>query len=244
MRKLDVIEVLSFQGKRSACLSAAKKIVRDNKLVDDKGLPLLFNISKFRTTLVSEYIEAGVSIREIQLLLGHRNIKTTIEYLDRMDFDSFAKKIVNEALIKIHEKSLRFKAPQTDQSHKKKPEEGLIHISTDLATCTNILNPPDFIKTLPTYVVGKPCALYNKCLSCDNCLITRDHLPKLFAQQREFLILFQNTHVMNTPYHTVIEENLALLEEVLGQNSEFDKGTLFEAELLSQQIELSNGASL
>lgn len=241
MRKLDVIEVNSFRCNRSAGLRSAKKIVRDNKLLDDEGQPLLFNISKFRTTLVSEYVENGTSIREIQLLLGHRNIKTTIEYLDRMDFDSFAKKKVNEALIKIHEKSLNFKV---SKANKGQSESNTIHISTDLATCTNIFNPPNFIKSLPTYVPGKPCSLYNKCLSCDNCLITKDHLPKLFAQQREFSILLHNTHVMNTPYHNVIEENLALLEEVLGQNSEFDKEALTEAELLSQQIELSNGASL
>jgi len=240
-RKLDVIEIKSFRGNRAACLRSAKKIVRDNKLVDDKGRPLLFNISKFRTTLVSEYVETGTSIREIQLLLGHRNIKTTIEYLDRMDFDSFAKKKVNEALIKIHEKSLSIKASQVNRIQN---DSDAIYISTDLATCTNIFNPPDFIKKLPSYVTGKPCSLYNKCLSCDNCLITKDHLPKLFAQQREFSILIHNTHVMNTPYHDVIEENLALLEEVLGHNSEFDKKVLSEAELLSQQIELSNGASL
>ncbi|WP_212577888.1 site-specific integrase, partial [Vibrio parahaemolyticus] len=72
--------------------------MKNHNLRDDNGDFLEVNISKFRATFVSEHIEAGVSIREMQLLLGHRSITTTIDYLDRMDFDRFARKKVNEAL--------------------------------------------------------------------------------------------------------------------------------------------------
>ena len=64
----------------------------------------------------------------------------------------------------------------------------------------------------------------------------------LFSQQREFLSLLSHSKILNTPYHSVIEENTTLLEEILGDNSDFDIHIREEAELLSRNIDLSNGA--
>lgn len=233
------ILIRSFRDDRGFDSHSSARFVRFHNLRDDNGDLLDINISKFRATFVSEHIEAGVSIREMQLLLGHRSITTTIDYLDRMDFDRFARKKVNEALKTIHSKCITSIKKVNKNKSKELP---ITRISTGLVSCVNVMDPPQFIRNLPNYIEGKPCSLFNKCLVCDNCLITKDHLPMLFAQQREFLSLLNNSKILNTPYHSVIEENTALLEEILGENSEFDIRILEEAELLSRNIDLSNGA--
>ncbi|EOX4906360.1 MULTISPECIES: site-specific integrase [Vibrio] len=238
-----IISIRSFRDERSFDNASAVRFVKNHNLRDDNGDFLEVNISKFRATFVSEHIEAGVSIREMQLLLGHRSITTTIDYLDRMDFDRFARKKVNEALKKIHSKCITSPKKANKHTDKNKPEEiPITTVSTGLVACVNVMDPPEFIRNLPNYVEGQPCSLFNKCLVCDNCLITRDHLPMLFAQQREFLNLLNNSKILNTPYHSVIKQNTALLNEVLGENSDFDIDIRKEAELLSLHIELSNGA--
>lgn len=237
------ILIRSFRDNRGFDQNSSTRFVEFHNLRDDNGDLLEINISKFRATFVSEHIEAGVSIREMQLLLGHRSITTTIDYLDRMDFDRFARKKVNEALKKIHSKCITSTKNINKNADKNKSEElPVTTIRTGLVSCVNVLNPPEFIRNLPNYVEGKPCSLFNKCLVCDNCLITKDHLPMLFAQQREFLSLLNNSKILNTPYHGVIEESTALLEEILGENSNFDIHIREEAELLSRNIDLSNGA--
>ncbi|HFQ4918184.1 TPA: site-specific integrase [Vibrio vulnificus] len=237
------IAIRSFRDNRGFDENSSARFVRKHNLRDENGDLLDVNISKFRATFVSEHIEAGVSVREMQLLLGHRSITTTIEYLDRMDFDRFARKKVNEALQKIHSKCITASKKVNKYADKSKSKEiPVTTISTGLVSCVNIMDPPEFIRNLPNYVEGKPCSLFNKCLFCDNCLITKDHLPMLFAQQREFLSLLSHSKILNTPYHSVIEENTALLEEILGDNSDFDIHIREEAELLSRNIDLSNGA--
>lgn len=242
-RKQNTILVRSFRDCRSYDERAAMRFVQQHGLTDRNGDALNINISKFRATFVSEHIEAGVSIREMQLLLGHRYIATTIDYLDRMDFDRFARNKVDEALKRIHAKCLTSSQQSScSDSELSKRQLPSTAINSGLVACANIMDPPEFIKMLPNYVAGKPCSLFNKCLMCDNCLITKEHLPQLFAQQREFLNLMHNPGIMNTPYYRVIRENTILLGEILGEESEFSKEELDEAELLSRGIDLSNGA--
>ncbi|MEF1280570.1 site-specific integrase [Vibrio fortis] len=237
------IIVRSFRDARSYEDNVAKRFVKNHDLRDDEGNFLDVNISKFRATFVSEHIEAGVSIREMQLLLGHRSITTTIEYLDRMDFDRIARKMVNTALRKIHVKCITSSVNKINKLDRKQFEKSPTSpVKTGLVSCVNIMDPPEFIRKLPNYIEGKPCSLFNKCLFCDNCLITKDHLPMLFAQQREFLSLLNNQKIVNTPYYSIIEDNITLLEEILGENSDFDISIREEAEILSRNIDLSNGA--
>ncbi|MBF4323047.1 hypothetical protein EAY22_22895, partial [Vibrio anguillarum] len=67
------------------------ELVDKYHLEDDDGNPMVLTTTRFRPTLVSELVDAGVSIRKIQYLLGHASIYTTMSYLEKLDFDRVIK---------------------------------------------------------------------------------------------------------------------------------------------------------
>ncbi|MGR5151213.1 tyrosine-type recombinase/integrase [Photobacterium swingsii] len=205
------------------------------ELKDDDGKPSKLNIARFRPSFVSDMVEAGVSIREIQLMLGHGSIETTMKYLDRLDFNRIAREKVSEALNNIHKKVFSEKKKENSES---KNTQGGIIFQTPLGGCANIFNPPDFIKNLKSYVKGQACSQYNKCLSCENVMLTEQNLPELFAMKRDYTILIQRNRIADTPYGIVVMENLGLLEEILSpETSDFDEEDLERGERLSMHIE-------
>lgn len=200
------------------------------------GVSKGFNLARFRPTFVSELIEMGVSIRELQLILGHTSIITTMGYLDRLDFNKKAREKLQKTLENIHQNT--FILEETDDASVNIKETPIF--KTPLASCRNVFDPPDFVKKLKSYIPGTPCATYNKCLSCDNVIIVKEHLPALFAMQREYLDVSVYNRVSDTPYGTVIQENLILLNEILNPEfSKFDKETLEEAKTRSYYIDTS-----
>lgn len=209
---------------------------KSHGLLTDEGEPLQLTASRLRPSFVSELIEKGVSLREIQVLLGHKSMRTTVVYLDRLDLNRMARKVLDEALRDIHKRTMHSEpvaAPLESSS-------AAIIFKTPLGGCRNILNPPDFIKKLKSYIPGRPCSLYNKCLGCDNRLITKANLPDLFAMRRDYLHAIESSRILDTPYGAVIMENLALLDEILDPKfSDFTSEELAEAEQFSEYIESS-----
>jgi len=215
-----------------------RELLQERYLVDltDKETGEVISLvgTRFRASLVSELVEAGVSIREIQLMLGHVSISTTLQYLDRMDFNRQARHKIQEKLQQIYSNSWVPKEREKLPEQEKYQAE--IIFKTPLGGCANIFDPPDFIKKSPGYK-GGACSNFNKCLSCENVIITVSHLPDLFALLRDYHIVWNNGKVASTPYGAVVLENIEILESLLGDESEFEKSELRKAERLSRYID-------
>lgn len=190
--------------------------------------------TRFRSSLVSEMVEAGISIREIQLMLGHASITTTLQYLDRMDFNRQARQKIEEKLRQIYKNA--WVPKEKGELLEQEKYHGEVVFKTPLGGCANIFNPPDFIKKSPSYS-GGACSNFNKCLSCPNVIVTVSHLPDLFALLRDYHAAWSHGKVSSTPYGGAIIENIQILESVLGDGSEFAKSELEEAERLSRYID-------
>tara|TARA_R110002126_G_scaffold88837_1_gene212684 strand:- start:29083 stop:31437 length:2355 start_codon:yes stop_codon:yes gene_type:complete len=215
------------------------KFVERHELVDENGRKTQLTISRFRPSFVSELVDKGVSIREIQLMLGHSSILTTMGYLDRLDFNKVARGKVKKALQDIHAKVISSEKVVSGSKDYIKNKQNII-FTTPLAGCSNIFQPPDFIKKSSLYVEGQACSQYNKCLSCENVMLTASHLPELFAMRRDYLLMMQTGRIMDTPYGVVIQENLLLLEEILSpKKSDFSHDELEQGERLSKFVETS-----
>ncbi|MGP5332428.1 tyrosine-type recombinase/integrase, partial [Pseudomonas helleri] len=238
------MEIKSFAtGKQSALWVAFAAYAKRKALLDSAGQPLSLSPSRLRPSFISELVERDVPIREIQLIMGHKHIETTLAYLDRMDFNHIARSKLDVALRELHESA----AEAFDQGPNKDDEANLIDVvnldgpqvvfKTPLASCRNIFNPPELIKKLSTYVPGSPCALYNMCLGCENVLLTASNLPELFAMERDYLKLMEVSRIMDTPYGRVVRENLALLDGILHSNSDFTSEELAEGRRLSEFVD-------
>ncbi|WP_168381484.1 site-specific integrase [Acinetobacter indicus] len=235
-----VSPLLGINGKNTNILGENfARFVDKYGLKNDQGEPLTLTLSRFRPTFVSEMIDNGVSLREIQLMLGHSSIQTTIGYLDSLDFNSISRMKLNDKLKEIHRSTLDEKTKTLPEKVElEDTQKTIVTFHTPLAECKNIFDPPEFVKKLPSYIPGTPCSQYNKCLGCDNVIITAQNLPEIFAMRRDYTLLTQHTRVMDTPYGHVIQENLELIKSITEPElSSFSIQELENGQRLSEYIE-------
>ncbi|PYY80184.1 site-specific integrase [Pseudomonas sp. TKO26] len=237
-RKYGVVDSFENSG-GNQLIRSLEKFSQDHGLLDEDGNPLKLSPSRFRPSFVSELIERGVSPREIQVLLGHKSLTTTMAYLDQMDFNPMARRMLNKVLHEMQQGTL-------DETPKLIPTETIesipeaVPLRSGLANCMNVFDPPAFIKALASYDPSKPCTLFNKCLSCSNSIITVSHLPELFAMRRDYQRMIEVNRVLDTPYGAVILDNLDVLNNILEpETSEFSVEELTRAERLSENLQVS-----
>lgn len=216
---------------------------RAKALVGEDGAPLTITPSRLRPSFISELVEKGVSLREVQYILGHKFITTTIDYLDQLDYNRIAREKLNVEINALHKRTFDHDDGATPRgksapavSTQEKDESNII-FRTPLADCRNIFNPPEHIRKSANYIPGRPCSLYNKCLSCDNSMITALNLPHIFALGRDYRKAMQISRIMDTPYGKVIIENLGIIEDIIGPNSDFSEDELAQADAESDFIE-------
>ncbi|EJM03515.1 site-specific recombinase XerD [Pseudomonas sp. GM102] len=237
-RKYGVVNSFENSG-RNQLNKTLDKFSQDHGLLDEDGNPLKLSPSRFRPSFVSELIERGVSPREIQVLLGHKSLSTTMAYLDQMDFNPMARRMLNKVLHEMQQDTLD-EAPKLIPTKTIESTPERIPLRSGLVTCMNVFDPPDFIKALASYDPSKPCTLFNKCLSCSNSIITVSHLPELFAMRRDYQRMIEVNRVIDTPYGAVILDNLDVLSNILDpETSDFSEEELTKAERLSENLQVS-----
>jgi len=237
-RKYGVVDSFENSG-ANQLKKTLDKFSQDHGLLDEDGNPLTLSPSRFRPSFVSELIERGVSPREIQVLLGHKNLSTTMAYLDQMDFNPMARRMLNKVLHEMQQDTLE-EAPKLIPITTIESAPEAMPLRSGLATCMNVFDPPAFIKALASYDPSKPCTLFNMCLSCSNSIITVSHLPELFAMRRDYQRMIEVNRVLDTPYGAVILDNLDVLNNILDpETSDFSVEELTKAERLSENLQVS-----
>ena len=231
-------KIKSFENSKVINL-VMNQFARDHQLKNEDGEDLNISASRLRPSMVAELVEQGVSLREIQIILGHKALSTTIQYLDRLEFSKTARDVLESALAKIHKEAVAKEAPEKKAPDAMSPSatDSPIAISNGLVKCRNVYDPPEVIKKLPSYKKGSACSLLNKCLSCRNSIVSASNLPELFAMRREYRSMIATSTVGQTPYGAIIKENLEVLDSILTPSEQgFSAEQLDDAERLSEHI--------
>jgi hypothetical protein len=215
------------------------QMARDHDLKTEDGKDLNISASRLRPSLVAELVEQGVSIREIQVILGHNSLRTTINYLDKLEFNKTAREVNTKALTKIHKGTIIPNSKPFIEREQNTPRTSSspVIVRTGLVSCKDFYDPPEEIKKLPSYKKGSKCSLLNKCLSCSNSIITVSNLPDLFAMQWDYISIMSTSNVAETPYGAVVRENLEVLNSILTPSDHgFTAEQLEEARRLAEHI--------
>lgn len=201
------------------------KKVEHYGLVGEDGDPLQFNLVKFRSTKLTELALQGRDLLEIQIVAGHRSVRTTIGYLARNKIEVEARKIVRDALLTIHENRQEYANSRDSfsQSGKKSPEKIMHLYKGMLSDCKNPFAPPKRVLALRNYSPDQGCSRFNMCLFCHNVVVFRHNLPTLVAYLAQIEAARQS-NLQHLPNFGFYEDTMMVIKELLSpERGEFSR---------------------
>jgi len=166
-------EVLCFDDKKFFTLTS--HLVKKHKLENEKGDKIRLHLGRFRPTYLNKLFNEGRDISEIQIKASHSSIKQTVNYMHRNNIEPKLIDDDTKLLKNIYKSNVEHKLKNHDPNSKNEVYEGVY------CNCKNIYDPPNEVKKLNVYKEGQPCTWFNMCFFCKNLIITKLHLPKIFA---------------------------------------------------------------
>lgn len=154
---------------------AVKTFARRHALLDDRGNPLVLNVSRLRPTFANELYRRTRDIRRVQQALGHANVETTARhYTDapieaERDHNSVLESMVSQfASMKIDGKVLIAADGNIPLPDVKDLLSG--GYSTGIARCKNPFRENDSV-----------CKKFFACFKCPSMCVFEDDLWRLFS---------------------------------------------------------------
>lgn len=216
------------------CRAISKKYDMRN----DDGGRLDFNLVRFRSTKLTDMALAGRDLFEIQQVARHKNISTTLSYINRNKVDNHIRKDVLDALQKIRENRVSFTSSCNSDTKKPINDKPIKFFKGLISDCKNTFDPPEWVKKSQDYVEGSPCVRFNMCLFCKNIIVLKHHLPQLAAYRAQLLCVQQN-NIQNLPNADHYDKSLELLNQLFDpEKSEFSSEDIEWAIELSEDIDI------
>ena len=206
-----------------------QKIVSENNLQGRDGNPLIFNLSRFRPTKLTELVEEGYDIFSIMNIAGHASVLTTLAYIDKQKTTSNFHYVIRRELTIIKENAHQILKDPLPVAVDNNNRVGQFMFKGPICNCKNPYDPPQQVKSSKSYHKGDACTFFNMCLQCPNVLITEMNLPNLFLYRAEINRALNNG-VKDMPRQgELYKKTLAILNEVLTPDFLFPEEVLIEA---------------
>ena len=221
--------VLRFDRQKSSVY--CNYLVTKYNLVDDKKQRLRLWLVRFRPTFIFEMVKNGRNVFEILAMVGHKNIRTTLNYLYLRSLEKDFQFDIDNALKTIHANRLALDQKNTDATQTETMYKGII------ADCLDIFNPPEPVKNSKGYDVRIPCNRVHLCLSCPNVVIAKRHLPILYKYYTD-IITSSPYRLGNLVHQIFYERTVSIIESIFNGHSDFTQKELEEAKAVSLQLPL------
>jgi hypothetical protein len=148
-------------------------------------MPLVFNLSRFRPTKITEMVSQGYDFFDVMAIAGHASINTTLSYIDKLRWAGDFQRNIQKALSNIKENKQQYEQHPLPIAITRTAHPNDFIFKGPVCHCKNPYDPPEVIRKQSTYHQGDACSYWNMCLQCDNVLITEMNLPKLMAFRNE-----------------------------------------------------------
>jgi integrase len=205
-------------------------LVTKYNLIDAKSQRLRLWLVRFRPTFISEMVKNGRNVFEILAMVGHKNIRTTLNYLYLRHLEKDFQFDIENALKTIHENRV---LPDSSQGQ---PQVGTLYKGI-IADCLDIFNPPELVKNAKGYDVNIPCNRIHLCMSCPNVVITKRHLSILYKYYMD-IIASSAFRLGNLVHQISYERTVSIIESIFKGHSEFSKEELDEAKQTALKLPL------
>ncbi len=213
------------------------KIVKRHNLQSDNGQRLIFNLSRFRPTRVTNLVEKGIDLFELQYEMGHADIRTTLNYIESNQLNYVAKRETKKALDNIFLNNSWAKEKSLTYATSRIEDENFIYKGL-LCDCKNPFNPPKEVKSLKNYVSGQACSRYNMCLFCENVLIFKKHLPLAWVYKRQIETSFSKKQG-DLPNELFYKRTLDIIEHLFEPlESEFSEYDIEWAKRVAEEMDV------
>jgi hypothetical protein len=191
-----------------------------------------FALKRYRATFATKLAKEGAPIEFIQAVLGHRYVKTTFLYIDRHHLNLRFYEEVSAHLTRIKENAITQKARDAAaRVGTVSPGGGLYECG--VCHCRDPFAPPDDVKQGVFWRQGEACSNWNRCLFCDNCVITVHALPKLLAKKREIEGALGRAAEMSERHVGLLLRQAAVIDKIL-EDDVFDKAEITWATAVSE----------
>jgi hypothetical protein len=156
---------------------------RQAKRIADEITVESFSIRKVRATVATQLVRKGAPIEAIQVFLGHKNLWTTLCYIDRHALDLRFNRDMTKYLGQIKDNAAQYRKSPLPVATQSNDSPGQHIFECGITHCRNPFDPPENIKQSRDYTPGRACTQWNKCLFCRHVVITPFSLPKVLALQ-------------------------------------------------------------
>jgi len=198
---------------------------------------LVLSMIRFRPTLITEMVNEGIDIPEIQDFCGHKSLITTLDYLDKNHLSNEAHNAIATSLQVIHDNQVWERMSQPVYLQPSQREANAVLFKGVLADCRNVFDPPEEVKRQKEYQPAQACTRHNMCLFCKNVVVMRHHLPTLIVYQRQIqhALNLNPTGLPNTHYY---RRTLTLLNSILDPAlSEFSQEEIVHAQSVAEYMD-------
>lgn len=211
-----------------------EKIVRENDLRGRDGKPLVFTLSRFRPTKITDMVNQGYDFFNIMAVAGHSSIDITLSYIDKLNSTTDYHRTIDRALTAIKNNKRDYESKSLPIATDPNARPGAFIFSGPVCHCKNPYDPPAVVKNSKGYHEGDACTYWNMCLQCENVLITEMSLPKLIAYRSEIERALK--HVSEIPRQGELYMRLKMmLDEILVPGCMFSQETLDAASQLATE---------
>lgn len=191
--------------------------VNKNNLKDTDGTKLIFNLKRFRRTLITKKAFENESIEVLKEIANHSDILTTYSYINNNRLRPKFNKIMDAAINNI-------KRSQSDYLKIMKSDKTTsVSYKTPLGRCIDPYSPPEYIKNNSNIA----CNSWNSCLLCPNILLNpNESIPMLIAYHKQIKIALNHgigamthhgEHYLKLDYvlDTILKPGICFTEEEL-----------------------------